>query len=95
MAIDFKSPIAGTVKRFATFVVTFAIIALNKKLNLGLDDATIGILAATAIGFIFQSAANEAHQVRSDAIAAGAQAASNVTELDAAAKLLAAPVKTP
>lgn len=79
------------VKRLGVFLVTSAIIALNKKLGLGLGEVEIGALTTAAVGYLIQSGIKSAAQVKADAAQAGADAAAQVGNLEAAAAELGKP----
>ncbi len=58
-----------SLKRYAVGTGTAALIALNKKLGLGMDSTEIIALVSLAIAFIGQSAAKEVIQSGQDAAA--------------------------
>ena len=59
-----------TVRRLAVTGLTAAIVAGNKKFNLGLDTMDIGGLVTLALGYLLQSAATDRARIMSDAQAA-------------------------
>jgi hypothetical protein len=73
---------SGSLKRLGTFALTSGVIAVNKKLDLGLEAGDIAALVALALGYITQSMVHEKAKL------AGEQAAAAVvTTKDAAAVL--------
>ncbi len=60
-------------KRLAAFVVTGVVIALNNKLGLNMDGASIAALTAVTIAFISQSAWKETAIAKAEAAGTAAE----------------------
>lgn len=73
---------SGSTRRFGAYALTAGVIAVNKKLNLGLGLEDIGALVALSLGYITQS------MVKEKADAAGAAAAIAIIDNRAAADAL-------
>jgi hypothetical protein len=77
-----------TVRRLFVFVLTSAAVALNHRLNLGMDVTEIGSLVALAVAYLAQSAATDRARIQAEAEAAAAAAAGAVRTVQDAAAVL-------
>ena len=81
-----------TVRRVAVGGLAAAIVALNKKLGLGLETVDIAGLVSLALGYIIQSGLNSKAQIIADAQAAGAEAAATIKTPEDAVAILNAKI---
>jgi hypothetical protein len=81
-----------TVRRVAVGGIAAALVALNKKLGLGLDGVDIAGLVSLALGYILQSGLNSKAQILADAQAAAAAASAEVKTPDDAVAVLNAKI---
>jgi predicted secreted protein len=80
-----------TVRRLAIAGLTAAVVALNKKLALGLENVDVGALVTLALGYLLQSAATDRARIMADAQSAADAAAAAVKTVEDAAKVLEQP----
>jgi hypothetical protein len=63
----------GPLKRFAVFLVSAGIVALNKKLGLNLSEVEIASLASMTAAYLVQSGMKAAAQMKAEAVKQAAE----------------------